>query len=192
MRFAIFASGSGSNAARILQAVQSGDLEGVPQFVFSDRKDAGVLFKVEQYNVTAYQFSPKEYESKEEYEEALLKLLKEHRVEWVVLAGYMRLIGDVLLRHYEGRMVNIHPSLLPSYPGLDAIGQAIDDGATKSGVTIHYVDRGMDTGPIIAQQSLSIERGETKEQLTTRIQQLEHQLYPKTLQRVFKEGEAYQ
>lgn len=104
----------------------------------------------------------------------------------------MRLIGDVLLRHYEGRMVNIHPSLLPSYPGLDAIGQAIDDGATKSGVTIHYVDRGMDTGPIIAQQSLSIERGETKEQLTTRIQQLEHQLYPKTLQRVFKEGEAYQ
>ncbi|GAJ98471.1 phosphoribosylglycinamide formyltransferase [Geomicrobium sp. JCM 19055] len=192
MRFAIFASGSGSNAARILQAVQSGDLEGVPQFVFSDRKDAGVLFKAEQYNVTAYQFSPKEYESKEEYEEALLKLLKEHRVEWVVLAGYMRLIGDVLLRHYEGRMVNIHPSLLPSYPGLDAIGQAIDDGATKSGVTIHYVDRGMDTGPIIAQQSLSIERGETKEQLTTRIQQLEHQLYPKTLQRVFKEGEAYQ
>ncbi|GAK08880.1 phosphoribosylglycinamide formyltransferase [Geomicrobium sp. JCM 19038] len=192
MRFAIFASGSGSNAARILQAVQSGDLEGVPQFVFSDRKGAGVLFKAEQYNVTAYQFSPKEYESKEEYEEALLKLLKEHRVEWVVLAGYMRLIGDVLLRHYEGRMVNIHPSLLPSYPGLDAIGQAIDDGATKSGVTIHYVDRGMDTGPIIAQQSLSIERGETKEQLTTRIQQLEHQLYPKTLQRVFKEGEAYQ
>lgn len=87
MRFAIFASGSGSNAARILQAVQSGDLEGVPQFVFSDRKGAGVLFKAEQYNVTAYQFSPKEYESKEEYEEALLKLLKEHRVEWVVLAG---------------------------------------------------------------------------------------------------------
>ncbi|EZH64641.1 phosphoribosylglycinamide formyltransferase [Bacillaceae bacterium JMAK1] len=190
MRFAIFASGSGSNAARILQAVQSGDLEGVPQFVFSDRKGAGVLSKAEQFNVTAYQFSPKEYESKQDYEEALLKLLKEHRVEWVVLAGYMRLIGDALLRYYEGRMVNIHPSLLPSYPGLDAIGQAIDDGATKSGVTIHYVDRGMDTGPIIAQESLSIERGETKEQLTTRIQQLEHQLYPKTLQMVFKEGEA--
>ncbi|GAK13360.1 LOW QUALITY PROTEIN: phosphoribosylglycinamide formyltransferase [Geomicrobium sp. JCM 19039] len=190
MKFAIFASGSGSNAEQILRAVQNDELDGTPAFVFSDQRDAGVLSKAQQYEVTTYQFSPKQFDSKAVFERALLEKLQIHEVEWIVLAGYMRLIGEVLLSNYEGNIINIHPSLLPHYPGLDAIGRRLTDGAKETGVTIHYVDRGMDTGPIIAQAALAIHPNESKQQLAMRIQQLEHQLYPKTLQTVFKEGEA--
>lgn len=112
--------------------------------------------------------------------------LQDLEVEWIFLAGYMRLIGETLLSQYEGRIVNIHPSLLPDFPGKDAIGQAYRAGVSKTGVTIHYVDEGMDTGPIIAQEEIERLPEETEEQLKTRIQAVEHRLYPNVINQLMQ------
>ena len=116
--------------------------------------------------------------------QAILQELKELEVEWIVLAGYMRLIGDTLLTAYPNRIVNIHPSLLPSFPGKDAIGQALAHGVKVTGVTVHYVDAGMDTGPILAQQAVEVVEGD-REKTEQRIHAVEHELYTKTLQQLF-------
>ena len=113
----------------------------------------------------------------------LLKALRENDVEWIVLAGYMRLIGNTLLAAYPNRIVNIHPSLLPSFPGKDAIGQAMEHGVKVTGVTVHYVDAGMDTGPIIAQAAVEVVDGD-REATEERIHAVEHELYTKTLQQL--------
>src|SRR5690606_17929765 len=109
---------------------------------------------------------------------------RELDVEWIVLAGYMRLIGDVLLAAFPNRIINIHPSLLPAFPGKDAIGQAMDHGVKVTGVTVHYVDAGMDTGTIIAQQAVEVVEG-NRVQTEERIHAVEHALYPKALQQLF-------
>lgn len=111
-----------------------------------------------------------------------------YEIEWIFLAGYMRLIGSTLLHAYEGKIINIHPSLLPKFPGLDAIGQALENKASVTGVTIHYVDEGMDTGPIIAQESLPIYSNESRDSLTERIQTIEHQLYPEVIKQLIKQS----
>lgn len=129
-------------------------------------------------------FHQKEYESKTAFECEIVKQLQEKEVDFIVLAGYMRLIGDTLLTSYSNRIVNIHPSLLPAFPGKDAIGQAFEAGVKLTGVTIHYVDEGMDTGPIIDQKAVEVMPGDTRETLQHRIQETEHWLYPTVLQRI--------
>lgn len=182
MRIAVFASGSGSNFAAIVEAVKEGRLKNIEvALLVCDRPGALAIKRAEQESIPVFSFQPKEYTEKTAYEQSILEKLQEMQVELVVLAGYMRLIGPTLLTAYSGRMINLHPSLLPAFTGKDAIGQALDYGVKLTGITVHFVDAGMDTGPIIAQRTVNIEKGETKETLSQKIQKQEHQLLPEVI-----------
>jgi phosphoribosylglycinamide formyltransferase-1 len=185
---AVFASGSGSNFQAIIDAIQEGKLDVKVSLLVCDQPNAFVIERAKNAGIPSFVFQAKQYSGKEEYEKEIILELKKRDIEFVVLAGYMRLIGSVLLNEYQGRIVNIHPSLLPAFPGKDATGQAIRAGVKSSGVTIHYVDEGMDTGPIIAQESVAIEDNETSESLQTKIHAIEHKLYPAVLQALIAEG----
>ncbi|RFU60603.1 phosphoribosylglycinamide formyltransferase [Bacillus sp. V59.32b] len=188
-KIAIFASGNGSNFQAIYEAVKAGSLQADISLVVSDKKDAYVLERANSADLETFSFTPKEYKSKEEFETEILMNLRELGVEVIVLAGYMRLIGPTLLGEFSGRIVNIHPSLLPSFPGKDAIGQAFAAKVKVTGVTVHYVDEGMDTGPIIAQQAVPVLEGDTRERLQQRIQIAEHELYPSVLKEILEKNE---
>ncbi|MFJ7929814.1 phosphoribosylglycinamide formyltransferase [Peribacillus sp. NPDC096622] len=181
-RLAVFASGNGSNFQSIAEAIKRGKLEAEICLVVCDREDAYVLERAKLENIDSFSFSAKNYSNKTEYESEILEKLRQYEIEFIILAGYMRLIGPTLLQKYSQRIVNIHPSLLPSFPGKDAIGQAFDAGVKETGVTVHYVDDGMDTGPVIAQKAVPILEGDTKDILQKRIQEMEHDLYPSVLQ----------
>lgn len=185
IKIAVFASGNGSNFQAIADAVESGQLDAEIMLVVSDRPTAFVLQRAIAKGVRCFSFQPKDYDSKQSYEEMLKEKLQSLGVEWIVLAGFMRLIGPVLLNTYENRIVNIHPSVLPAFPGKDAIGQTIAAGAETAGVTVHFVDAGMDTGKTITQQSFSV-NGRSREAVEKEIHAIEHQLYPVALQQLFK------
>ncbi|MGE7762714.1 phosphoribosylglycinamide formyltransferase [Peribacillus sp. NPDC097895] len=183
-RLAVFASGNGSNFQSIADAIKSGTLEAEICLVVCDREDAYVLERAKLENINLFSFTAKNYANKAGFETEILEKLRQHDVDFIILAGYMRLIGPTLLEKYSQRIVNIHPSLLPSFPGKDAIGQAFDAGVKETGVTVHYVDDGMDTGPIIAQKTVPILEGDTKDILQKRIQETEHDMYPSVLQQL--------
>ncbi|SES00411.1 phosphoribosylglycinamide formyltransferase [Salipaludibacillus aurantiacus] len=187
MKIAVFASGSGSNFQAILDACASGSLDASVSLLVCDKPGAFAEQRAASADIPVFSFSPKNFDGKAAFEEAILKELRARGIELLVLAGYMRLVGRTLLKEYEGRIINIHPSLLPAFPGLDAIGQAFDARVKISGITIHFVDEGMDTGPIIAQEPVRIEETDTKEDVQRKIQKLEHALYPKTIQTVIEE-----
>lgn len=184
-KIAVFASGSGSNYQAIQEAINKGELDAQIELVVTDRPGAYVVKRAQSFDVPVLEISPKQFESKVQYEQAIVDALREKQVEWVILAGYMRLIGDVLLTAYENKIVNIHPSLLPSFPGKDAIGQAFEAGVKVTGVTVHYVDAGMDTGPIIAQAAIEVVADDLKA-TEARIHEVEHVLYKQTLQQLFQ------
>ena len=176
-KIAIFASGSGSNFEAIVQAVQSGRLNGVEvALLVCDKPGARVVERADRLGVETFVFSPREYADKAAFEAEIVAELKKRDVALIVLAGYMRLVGETLLQAYGGRIINLHPSLLPSFPGKDAVGQAIAHGVKITGVTVHFVDAGLDTGPIIAQTPVAVEQTDTAETLAARIHQVEHQL----------------
>ncbi|WP_307341240.1 phosphoribosylglycinamide formyltransferase [Caldalkalibacillus uzonensis] len=178
-RIAVFASGNGSNFEAIVDNWQRTQFTaGQVSLVVCNKPDAYVLTRAKQWSVPTFVCQPRNYSSKAAYEQAILQALETHEIDFIVLAGYMRLVGPTLLAPYEGRIVNLHPSLLPAFPGKDAIGQALAHGVRVSGITIHYVDEGMDTGPIIYQQAVALDPDETRESLTAKIQQVEHQAYP--------------
>lgn len=182
-RIAVFASGSGSNFQAIVDAAACGQrLKADIALLVCDKPQARVIERAKQASVQTAIFEPKKYASREEYEQDVLRLLHKQDIDLVVLAGYMRLVTPVLLRAYEGRMVNIHPSLLPAFPGMHAVRQALDYGVKVTGVTVHLVDEGMDTGPILAQQVVAILPNDTEDTLSARIQQAEHELYPQVVQ----------
>ena len=149
-----------------------------------DKPNAFAIERANQHGSDVFTFVAKDYESKAAYEQDILKQLHSYGVEFIALAGYMRLIGETLLSAYKQKIVNIHPSLLPSFPGKDAIGQAFEAKVKVTGVTIHFVDEGMDTGPIIAQEAVTVDENETKESLTKKIQVVEHKLYTETLKKI--------
>ncbi|MEB1809119.1 MAG: phosphoribosylglycinamide formyltransferase [Bacillaceae bacterium] len=180
-KIAVFASGSGSNFQAIINEIERGELSAHIALLVCDKSEAKAIERAKTHEIDTFVFNPKAYASKEEFEQEIINELQKKDVEFIVLAGYMRLVGTTLLSAYEGKIVNIHPSLLPSFPGKDAIGQALLAGVKVTGVTIHYVDQGMDTGQIIAQEAVIIDENETRETLTTKIQQVEHRLYYKTL-----------
>lgn len=183
-KFAVFASGSGSNFQAIHNAIEAGHLSGTVTLVVTDKPDAFVVERAHIAGIETLAMKPSSFSSKEAYEQAVLQKLKELEVEWIVLAGYMRLIGNVLLDAFPNRIINIHPSLLPAFPGKDAIGQAMAHGVKVTGVTVHYVDAGMDTGPILAQAAIEVVDG-NRELTEERIHALEHELYTKTLQKLW-------
>ncbi|HEY4553657.1 MAG TPA: phosphoribosylglycinamide formyltransferase [Bacillaceae bacterium] len=187
-KLALFASGNGSNVQAIIDAIESGRLHAAAVLLVCDKPGAYVIDRAERAGIPAFVFHPKEYSSKEEYESEISGLLDNAGIDYVVLAGYMRLIGPTLLEKYRGRIINIHPSLLPSFPGKDAIGQAVRAGVKVTGVTIHFVDEGMDTGPIIAQRAVEISDGDTLEEVTEKIHKVEHGFYPDTLGKLFSDN----
>lgn len=182
---AVFASGSGTNFQAIIDEVNKGSLHANIRLLVCDQPEAFAIERAKNERIPCFAFSAKNFAGKMEYEKEILKNLKENEVEFIVLAGYMRLIGPVLLKEFEGKIVNIHPSLLPAFPGKNAIGQAIDAKVKQSGVTVHFVDEGMDTGPIIEQQAVDISDGETEESLQAKIHAIEHRLYPTVLKKLF-------
>ncbi|TDF95535.1 phosphoribosylglycinamide formyltransferase [Paenibacillus piri] len=197
-RIAVFASGSGTNFQAIADAVHAGRLNGdrvarTPfrpgldvriELLVCDRPKAQVVERARQLGVPAFVFRPKDYADRESYEKEILARLQALEIDLVVLAGYMRLITHVLVDPLYGRLINIHPSLLPSFPGLDAIRQALDYGVKVTGATVHYVDGGMDTGPIIAQRSVDIGPEDTEQSLAARIHAIEHALLPEVIERI--------
>ena len=184
-KIAVFASGSGSNFQAIQEAIERGELNAKVELVVTDKPGSFVVTRAENFTIPVLALHPKEFASKADYETTIVEALHKCGVEWIVLAGYMRLIGEVLLTAYPQRIVNIHPSILPSFPGKDAIGQALDHGVKITGVTVHFVDEGMDTGPIIAQAAVPVIEG-NREATKNAIHKEEHALYPSALQQLLK------
>lgn len=181
LRIAVFASGQGTNFQAIADAVREGKLDVDIELLVCDKPSAPVVERARRAGVDTFLFKPKDYPSREAYETEILARLRERGVELIVLAGYMRILTPVLVEPYEGRMINIHPSLLPSFPGLNAIGQALDYGVKVTGVTVHFVDGGLDSGPIIAQTAVDIRAEDTEETLAERIHAAEQTLYPQVV-----------
>ncbi|MGI6452119.1 MAG: phosphoribosylglycinamide formyltransferase [Syntrophomonadaceae bacterium] len=193
LQLAVFASGRGSNFDAIADRIDSQDLWAVIRIVVTDRADAPVLEKARKRGLEAIFINPREYPTKDDYERTIAQILKTKNVDVIVLAGYMRLVGNVLLKEYPLRILNIHPSLLPSFPGLNAQKQALEYGVKYSGCTVHIVDHEMDTGPIIMQAVVPVLDHDSEESLAQRILAQEHQIYWQSLQllaegRVFLEG----
>ncbi|MHC5267977.1 phosphoribosylglycinamide formyltransferase [Enterococcus sp. LJL98] len=188
MRMAIFASGNGSNFEAIVQGVKNGEIQGEVALLFCDKKDAYVLERGKRHGIPCLSFSPKEFDSKIAYEEKIKEALEKHRVDLVVMAGYMRIVGDTLLQAYPNKIINLHPSLLPSFPGLHGIRDAFEYGVKVTGITIHYIDEGVDTGPIIAQATTEILPSDSLESIEEKIHQLEHEWYPKVLAEITQKG----
>lgn len=183
-KIAIFASGSGTNFQAFIDAVAQHTLQAEIVLLVSDKPDCVAVERAKKHQIDMFTFNPKAYPSKADFEQEIVDMLRQKEVDLIVLAGYMRLIGDVLLSAFDGKIVNIHPSLLPAFPGLHAIEKAWQHGVKVFGITIHYVDNGMDTGIILAQDCFRIDGHETLEEVESRIHQLEHQLYPKTVQKL--------
>ena len=181
MRIAVFASGNGSNFQALVEYFREKGLTDQFVWLFCDQPNAYVLERASKLDISTSVFSPKEFQSKK------VECLLDKEVDLIVLAGYMRIIGSTLLDQYESRIINIHPSLLPDFPGLHGIRDAFEAGVKKTGVTIHYIDKGVDTGPIICQESVEIKKGDTLEELERRIHQVEHRIYPKVIEQVVKE-----
>jgi phosphoribosylglycinamide formyltransferase-1 len=184
-RVAVFLSGRGSNFSAIARAAQIKDANFSVCLVISDRRDAPGLRKAARFNIPAYHIDPKHFADKAAYENEIGALLEREKIGLVCLAGYMRLVGPVLLAKYPGRILNIHPALLPSFPGLDAQQQALRHGVKVSGCTVHFVDAGTDSGTIIAQRAVLIRPEDDVEALSRRILRQEHRLYPWVITQFF-------
>lgn len=181
----IFASGTGSNFQAIMEKE---DLACEIVLLVCDKPGAAVIEKARKFRVPTLALDPRNFPSKSKYESRIVQELGEYQASWIFLAGYMRIVGRTLLQRYPGKIINIHPSFLPAYPGKDAIGQAFRAGAKETGVTVHYIDEGIDTGPIISQEKVDILPDDTVETLKVRIQKAEHALYPRVINRLIKVG----
>jgi len=179
-RLGVLGSGKGSNFVAVAEACAAGRVPAVVALVLSDVPDAGILERARERGIPARYLPPGPFRTKldEQAERAYVSALQEAGVDLVVLAGFMRVLKGGFLRAFEGRIVNIHPSLLPSFPGLAAWKQALDHGVKVTGCTVHFVDAGVDSGPIIGQQAVPVLDDDTPESLHQRIQVAEHELYP--------------
>jgi len=187
LRLGILASGRGSNLQSIMDAAAAGKIGAEVVVVISDNKDAFALERARRAGIPARYVGFGYYASKDDYERAILDILRQNKVDLVCLAGYMRLVGRVILDAYSNRIMNIHPALLPSFPGLHAQKQAWEYGVKYSGCTVHFVDEGMDTGPIIIQAVVPVYDDDTPDTLATRILEQEHKIYPEAI-RLYAEG----
>jgi len=190
LKIAVLGSGKGSNFRAILSAIMEGYLRVTPVLAASDVADAGILTLADNLGIPTTVIHESKFATRlsEEVESKLVEELQASGAELIVLAGYMRLVKAPLLEAFPRRIINIHPSLLPSFPGLEAWRQALTAGVKITGCTVHFVDSGMDTGEIIAQSEVSILPGDTPETLHARIQEAEHELYPEVLARFAKQG----
>ena len=190
VKIAIFASGNGGNFQRIVEAQKSGEGKGYEvKVLIVDKESAYAIERAKLLEIPYYFINPKEYNTKMEFEEKIIDILKKYEIEYIVLAGYMRIISPILLEEYFNKIINIHPAYLPEFPGKDGIGDAYKARARQTGVTIHYVDSGVDTGEIIYQERLKIDSQWGLEDLKNKIHEIEHRIYPMILTKLFKKGE---
>ena len=187
VRLGVLASGRGSNLQAILDAAGRPDFPARVAVVVSDTERAQALDRAREHGVPAVWLSPKDFGDRAAYDAGLRRVLDEHRVGLVCLAGFMRILTPEFVRAYAGRVLNIHPALLPAFPGLHAQRQAIEHGVRIAGATVHFVDEGVDTGPIVLQASVPVHPDDTEESLSARILVEEHRLYPEAI-RLFAEG----
>jgi phosphoribosylglycinamide formyltransferase-1 len=184
-KVAVLLSGRGSNFAAIVRASRLRNANFSVCLAISDCKNAPGLKKAVRFGIPAHHVDPGEFPDKAAYEDKLCMLLEREGTDLVCLAGYMRLVGPVLLSRFAGRILNIHPALLPSFPGLDAQQQALRHGVKVSGCTVHFVDAGTDTGPIIAQRAVAVHGDDDEDTLSRRILRQEHRLYPRVISQFF-------
>jgi len=178
---AVFISGRGSNLKALLDACDGGHLDANICLVLSNKKSAGGLEHAAAHGIPTVVVSHKGFASREEYEEQLIGVLQEHHVDVVVLAGFMRILTGYFLSAFPNRVLNIHPSILPSFPGVDAQRQALEYGVAVSGCTVHFVDEGTDSGPIIDQAVVPVLLGDERDTLAARILVQEHRILPRAL-----------
>ena len=186
-RLAILISGTGSNMEAIMAACDRGDLLAEIALVVSDQPEARGVKTAKKRGVETFVSPYERGVSRQANELPIVKALQEKNIDWIVLAGYMKILSSDFVRAFPGRIVNIHPSLLPAFPGAHAIRDALDGRADYTGVTIHIVDELVDHGPILAQEEVPIYLGDTEESLAIRIHEVEHRLYPRTLQQLLHE-----
>ena len=179
MRVAVFASGSGTN----LQAIIDADIQTIEiAVVFTNNPDAYAIERAKKHNIQVEIIDHKNYKTREEYEKHIIEVLDPYKLNLIVLAGFMRILSTVFVRAYKNKIVNIHPALLPSFPGINAGRQALEYGVKYTGVTVHFVDEGVDTGPIILQSVVEIEDEDTEDTLLEKIHKIEHRIYPKAIE----------
>ncbi|MEJ2696793.1 MAG: phosphoribosylglycinamide formyltransferase [Candidatus Sulfobium sp.] len=183
----VLASGRGSNFQSIIDSVESGYLRAEIKVLITDNHGAFALERARKHGVESLVMAPKEFGSRDDYFKALAGELKARGADLVVLAGFMRIVGKPLLDAFPYRVMNIHPALLPSFPGLHGQRQAVDYGVKISGCTVHFVDEGMDTGPVIIQAAVPVMHHDTEESLSERILKLEHRIYPQAI-KMFADG----
>lgn len=187
IRIAVLVSGRGTNLQAIINAIHEGRIDGELDIVISDNPDAYALKRAKNFQINTQIVYYRQFKNKREYEQEILRHLHNHRIDLVVLAGYMRLLSPSFIREYRHRIINIHPALLPAFPGLHAQRQAIDYGVKISGCTVHFVDEGMDTGPIILQEAVKVKQSDNEETLAERILKVEHRLLPRAIH-LFSQG----
>ncbi len=183
-RLAVLISGRGSNLQSIVDAIRDGSLAATLGVVLSDKSDAAGLMRAREAGIPAVFLNPRNFPNRNAYDTAIVDELRQHRIDLVCLAGFMRLVGPVLLQAYANRILNIHPSLLPSFPGLEAQRQALEHGVRVAGATVHLVTAELDGGPIIAQATVPVLDRDTVDSLSARILVEEHRLYPAAIRTV--------
>jgi phosphoribosylglycinamide formyltransferase-1 len=183
----VLVSGRGTNLQAIIEAIEEGKIEGKIKIVISDNLDAYALKRAKQHNIETQYINHKEFKNREDYDKKIVETLENKEVELVVLAGYMRILSSYFIKAYKNKIINIHPALLPSFPGLRAQKQAVEYGVKISGCTVHFVDEGMDSGPIILQSAVEVSKDDTEESLAERILKEEHQIYSQAIQ-LFSQG----
>ncbi|WP_240732225.1 phosphoribosylglycinamide formyltransferase [Geobacter sp. FeAm09] len=187
VRLAVLVSGNGTNLQAIMDHIASGEINATIVCVVSNRQDAFALERAEKHGIPAIALESGAYANRREYDAALVEILRNHGAQLVVLAGFMRILTDVMVTAYPHAIMNIHPALLPAFPGLHAQKQALDHGVRFAGCTVHFVDCGTDTGPIILQAVVPVREDDTEESLSARIQHEEHRIYPEAV-RLFCAG----
>ncbi len=187
IKLGVLASGSGTNLQAIIDACESGEVSAEAVLVVSNVSDAYSLERAKKHGIKAVFIDKDNFESRKDYDGELISILRDNQVDLVVLAGYMLLVGSEFVRAFKGRTMNIHPALLPSFPGTHGVKDALDYGVKISGVTVHFVDEGLDTGPIILQEAVAVMENDTVESLHNRIHQVEYRIYPAAI-KFFAEG----
>ena len=179
---AVLASGKGSNLQAIINASENGDIDAFVKVVISDNTEAYALQRAVNHRIEPLYIDPSLYSSREAFDRAVMQYVKERDVGLLAMAGFMRLLSPLFVKEYRGKIMNIHPSLLPAFRGVDGVRQALEYGVKVSGCTVHFVDEGLDTGPIILQEAVPVYDNDTEEKLQQRIHSVEHRLYPRAIQ----------
>ncbi|HEO63893.1 MAG TPA: phosphoribosylglycinamide formyltransferase [Candidatus Omnitrophica bacterium] len=178
---AVFVSGSGSNLQAIIDAIDRGFIKAGLALVVSDNEKAYALERARKNNIDTFCFNPKKYKNRSAYENLIMAELSKRKIDFIALAGFMRILSPEFVAEYKNRIVNIHPALLPSFPGQRALKDALNYGVKYTGVTVHFVDEGVDSGPIIMQDIEPIKNGDREDRLLERIHKIEHRLYPEAI-----------